>query len=194
MVSICVFGDSIGEGYYDSKKGGWVAQLKKYLQTPNEKLHIYNNSVSGESTREVLLRFDVEIKARKPKTIIFALGTNNSWFFDNDKRKPNVAINNFEENIRKLIEKSQQLNAKIIFVEAPKVDESKVMPIPWRTELYYDNKNIQKYNQVIETICKKKNILFIKTFSLLEKEDFFDGLHPNTKGHTKLYNEIKKHV
>jgi lysophospholipase L1-like esterase len=30
MASICVFGDSIGEGYYDSKKGGWVSQLSRF--------------------------------------------------------------------------------------------------------------------------------------------------------------------
>jgi len=193
MVSICVFGDSIGEGYYDSEKGGWVSQLSRFLKTPNDNLHIYNCSISGESTREVLIRFDTEIKAREPKTIIFALGTNDSWYFDNDKNKSNVPLNEFKKNVKLLILKSKKINAKIIFIGSPKVDESKVMPIPWRTEVFYDNNNIKKYNQAIKEICNEYKLEFIETFSLLEPKDFSDGLHPNTKGHTKLFEEIKKH-
>lgn len=192
MVSICVFGDSIGEGYYDSEKGGWVSQLSRFLKIPNNNLHLYNCSISGESTREVLIRFDTEIKAREPKKIIFALGTNDSWHFDGDKNKPNVSLNEFKENLKALISRSKKINAKIIFIGAPKVDESKVMPIPWRKEIFYDNENIREYNKTLEQICKKYNLKFIETYNLLDNEDFSDGLHPNTKGHTKLFEEIKK--
>ena len=193
MVSICVFGDSIGEGYYDSEKGGWVAQLSRFLHTPNEDLQIYNCSISGQTTREVLARFDAEIKARGSKTIIFALGTNDSWYFDNDKNKPNVSLDEFKENLKSLVLRSQELAAKTIFIGAPRVDESRVMPIPWRTEVFYDNDNIQRYNQAIKDICKEHRLRFIETFHLLEDQDLLDGLHPSTKGHTKLFEEIKKH-
>lgn len=194
MASICIFGDSIGEGYYDSEKGGWVAQLSRFLKSPNKDLHIYNCSISGESTHEVLIRFDTEINARDSKTIIFALGTNDSWYFDNDKNKPNVSLSDFKNNLKLLISKSQKRNAKIIFIGPPKVDESKVMPIPWRTEVFYDNENIRKYNDAIKEVCQEYNLKFIETFHLLENDDFSDGLHPNTKGHTKLFEEIKKHL
>lgn len=193
MVSICVFGDSIGEGYYDSEKGGWVSQLSRFLKTSSDNLHIYNCSVSGESTREVLARFDTEINAKKPKTIIFALGTNDSWYFNNDKEKTNVSLEEFKENLKLLVSKSQKINSKIAFVGVPKVDESKVTPIPWRTEVFYNNENIKKYNQTIKEICNEYKLEFIEVFHLLENDDFSDGLHPNTRGHTKLFEEIKKH-
>jgi lysophospholipase L1-like esterase len=195
MTSICIFGDSIGEGYYDSKNGGWVAQLNQFLKTPNEKLHIYNCSISGESTREVLARFDVEIEARGSKTIIFALGINDSWYFNNDKNKPNVSLNNFKENINLLISKCKERKATIIFIGPTMVDESKVMPVPWRTEVFFDNKNIQKYNQTIKEICKEYKLTFIETYSLLQKEDLSrDGLHPNTTGHIKIFKKVKKYI
>lgn len=41
MVSICVFGESVGEGCNDYIKGGWVEQRKRYYKTPNDELFIY---------------------------------------------------------------------------------------------------------------------------------------------------------
>ena len=141
-----------------------------------------------------MLRFDTEIGAREPATIIFALGTNDSWYFDNNKNKPNVSLDEFKKNLRILIVKSQETNARILFIGPPKVDESKVSPIPWRTEVSYDNDNIQRYNQAIRETCEEYRIEFIETFFLLKDSDFSDGLHPNTEGHTKLFEEIKKHI
>jgi lysophospholipase L1-like esterase len=193
MVSICVFGDSIAEGYYDSENGGRVALLSRFLKTPNEKLHIYNCSICGDSTKEVLHRFDNELSARESKIIIFALGTNDSWFYDNDKNKPNVSLTDFSNNLNQLITKAKNVKAKIFFIGSPNVDEKKVSPFHGGCTIFYDNQNIQKYNQIIKETCKEHNLTFIPTFHLLENEDLKDGLHPNTKGHKKLFEEIKKH-
>ena len=192
MISISVFGDSIGKGYNDFKKGGWVNQLKRYFHNYSDKIHIYNFSISGDSTREVIKRFDNEAKSKKSDIIIFALGTNDSWYLNNNK--PNVSIDDFKSNLQKLILKANNIGAKTIFIGLPKVDESKVMPIPWRTEASYNNKNILKYNQAIKKICKEYKLQFIEINHILDNSDLSDGIHPNTKGHTKLFEEIKSNL
>lgn len=194
MVAICVFGDCVGEGFYDSRKGGWVACLSRYLKAPNEELTIYNCSVSGDRTREVLKRFKVESEAREPDIIIFALGINDSWYFNNNKSHQNISLEEFKKNIELLISKTRGMDSKIIFIGACNVDESKSRPVNWRPEVYYDNENIQKYNNEIKNICKKHNIRFIETFSLLKQDDFCDGLHPNSKDHKKLFDKILKEI
>lgn len=47
--------------------------------------------------------------------------------------------------------------------------------------------------KLIKEIGKEYNLKFIETYFLLENDDFFDGLHPTTKGHTKLFEEIRKY-
>ena len=51
-----------------------------------------------------------------------------------------------------------------------------------------------KYNQIIKEICAEHKLQFIEINHLLNENDFADGLHPNTKGHTKLFKEIKNHL
>ena len=194
MPSICVFGDSIAEGYNDSEKGGWVTQLARFLKAPNETLTLYNLSIDTEDTRRIIARFDTELNARKPRTVIFALGTNDSLYFNNDKNNPNVPISEFKNNFKLLITKSKEIGAKVICVGASKVDESKVMPVAWEENIYYDNKNIQIYNESLKKICEELSSTFIETFHLLDYDDLEDGLHPNTKGHTKLFKEVSKYI
>lgn len=194
MLSICLFGDGIGEGFFDSKKGGWVSRLSRTFEAPNEELTIYNCSVSGDSTREVLKRFKVESGAREPDIIIFALGVNDSWYFNNKKSQPNVSLEEFKKNIESLISKAHEMDANVTFIGPCNIDESKSMPVEWRPEVYYDNENIKKYNAEIKNICKKHNIKFIETFDLLKQDDFSDGLHPNSKGHKKIFDKILKEI
>ena len=43
----------------------------------------------------------------------------------------------------------------------------------------------------IKEICAKNNLLFIEMQDLLKDEDLEDGLHPNSKGHEKMFLRVK---
>ena len=75
MQTICVFGDSIAWGASDSEKGGWVERLKIYMGE-HRSGNVYNLGVSGDTTNDLLERFEQEAKARESDVIIFAVGTN----------------------------------------------------------------------------------------------------------------------
>ncbi|MCK9378783.1 MAG: SGNH/GDSL hydrolase family protein [Candidatus Moranbacteria bacterium] len=54
-MNTCIFGDSIIEGYYDDEeKNGWVNRLKSIFSDDE----IYNLGISGDSTENLLNRFD----------------------------------------------------------------------------------------------------------------------------------------
>ena len=40
-------------------------------------------------------------------------------------------------------------------------------------------------------VCAEHQVLFLDVFGLLENEDLDDGLHPNVRGHEKLFQRIK---
>ena len=62
--TLTVFGDSITFGKGDTLEQGWCGRLKKYFENKGGNHRLYNLGISGETTKDVLERFDVEAKAR----------------------------------------------------------------------------------------------------------------------------------
>lgn len=190
---ICVFGDSISWGAWDLKEKGWCERLKSYFIIKDRLKMIYNCSVLGDSTKELLFRFDVECKFRNPKIIIFAIGINDCRYV-NSKRKIFVSIKEFEKNINELIKKSKKITNKVLFVGLNKIDENKTNPCFWKPNQYYIEKDIKLYNEKIKEICKKKNITFIDIYNQVNKKDIYDGIHLNQNGHKKIFIKVKKEL
>lgn len=194
-----VFGDSIAWGAYDSRGGGWVGRLKSFLEKEsNLQFELYNLAVDGEITTNLLERFCPETKRRIKKgmesIIIFAVGINDSYFMKirNDFITPPET---FKENIRKIIALSRKFSSRIIFVGLNPVDQSKTTPIPWNTDESYNNENIKNYNEIIKKTCEEENAEFVEIFDKWIKSEYKDlledGLHPNSNGHKKIFEEVK---
>jgi len=191
-VNICIFGDSITEGYYDNE-GGWVKRLSSKLSSHQ----ICNLGISGDTTEDLLKRFDVNVADKNPKMIIFSIGVNDSILILKENRNF-VDFEKFKENIRQLIEKARKITKNIVFVGLLSVDESKVTPMPWEPELHYLNKDVEKYDQAIKEICETENLRFIDVNGKMKQEDYLewldDGVHPNSKGHEWLANLVVKQL
>jgi len=201
MTRILVFGDSIPYGYYD-KEGGWVERLRilflrRMIKDENFDYPIYNLIISGDYTKDVLRRFESEARERlhnEEGIIIYSIGENDSQLL-NKERRLIVSPEELKANIEKLINISRKFTKKVLFVGLTPVDEPKVNPVLWRTEISYKNEYIEKYDKIIESICRKNKIPFIKIFHEWLKSDYKnmleDGLHPNSKGHTKIFEIVK---
>ncbi|MBU3904731.1 MAG: hypothetical protein KJ906_01110 [Nanoarchaeota archaeon] len=198
-MKIIVFGDSVAYGAWDLE-GGWVQRLRKFLDKKVLDSNydffclLYNCGISGDTTEDLLRRFEFETNIRGAGLIVFEIGINDSVHLLKENKNW-VDIKIFENNLKKLIKISQNFTSKIIFVSLTPVDESKVTPIPWDKDKYYTNENIKKYNDIIKNTCKENNIYFIETFDSFMKNDYKklleDGLHPNTKGHEMIFNTVK---
>ncbi len=192
MGSICIFGDSItwGAGIPTSKS--WTNLLRDYIEKQEENLmELYELGIDRNTSQDLLKRFDVEASSRNPTTIIIAIGTNDS-FYRKTTDNPSVPINEFENNLIELINKSKKFTNKIIFLGLCKGSDSKTKPLlRSTTHKCYDKENIKKYNNIIKKICKQKNILFIDIINKLTDSDFYDGLHPNEHGHIKIFENVK---
>jgi|SRR3990167_1230743 len=200
---ILIFGDSITYGAWD-KEGGWVTRLRKFLdeKTLNEEdfyCLIYNLGVSGNTTGDLLERFEFEIKQRikekEDAMIIFAIGGNDATFINNQNQCL-VSQLQFSENIGKLIKLAEKYTAKIIFTGILPCDESKTIPIPWAPDKSYKNEHIIQYDKIIKSVCQGKDISFIDVFNQFINLDYKnlleDGQHPNSAGHQKIFEIIKE--
>jgi len=188
---INIFGDSITNGSCDEEKGGWVNRLKEFLEKDRENyFEVYNLGISGNNTDDILERFSNENESRNPDLIMVAIGINDSQYI-NSKDNPRIDLKKFEDNLNEIIKQGKKFTQEIIFVGLTKIDESKLMPIPWDNTKYYDDENVSLYNAKVKEICEKNNLLFIDMEGVLENEDLEDGLHPNAKGHEKMFQWIK---
>ncbi len=196
---ICVFGASTTWGAWDKERGGWVQRLRRYFEANkigNGYISVYNLGVDGDDTNDLLERFESETKQRIKKgwyneiIIIFSIGANDSMYVKS-KDSPQVNLEKFENNLKELIKQAKRFTKKVIFSGGLRVDESKTAPVPWGNSLYYTNKNIRNYNQVIKSVCKEHKLLFVDMFDLLDKKDLEDGLHPNSQGHQKIFEKVK---
>lgn len=186
--TICIFGDSITEGYHDTE-GGWADRLKRSLwRDPQESSGVYNLGISGDNTAELLKRFGRECKMREPDVVIFAVGINDAQFVKNVGLR--VASSDFEKNIDQLIDTAKQLVQCVVLVGLTRVDEGKVTPTSWNPDKYYFNENIIVYDEIIRTCACKHNCLYIAMHDAVDCGDLTDGLHPNAIGHEKMHDRI----
>ena len=169
-----------------------MAQLRRYFETNDYDIAVYNQGISGDNTDDLLARFKVECAAREPQIIIFAIGINDSQYIKT-KDNPRVSQEKFQNNLVELINQAKNFSDKIAFIGLTKVEEKKLMPIPWSTEeKLYDNDNIVRYNSIIEKVSAEHDLPFLNLLDLLEMNDLDDGLHPNSEGHKKMFLRIKK--
>jgi lysophospholipase L1-like esterase len=86
MQKIFIFGDSIAYGAWDPA-GGWVERLRQWLFVTTQGEYnlgtfLYNLSIVGDTTADLLKRFTPEIEARQPGDMIFfAVGINDTHEF-----------------------------------------------------------------------------------------------------------------
>ena len=185
MLAICVFGDSITWGAYDLEFGGWVNRFKLYYdQQGNYETDIYNLGICGDKVKDVLKRFQAEAQARKPNKIILEIGINDSphltYLFG-------TKLIDFEGRFRELLEKAKKFTNDVVIVGLTNVDES--------NKLHgYKNEKIEKYDRKLKEIAKDKNIRFVDLFNILTVDDFEDGLHPNARGHQKIFEKVKEAI
>jgi len=194
MSNICIFGDSITWGSVDKKEGGWAQRLRKFIDNKTNEYEIFSLGIGGDTSTNLLKRFEIESQARNPQIIIFAIGTNDSAYI---KELDNVVtpINLYEENVKKLISLARKFTQTIVLVGLPIVDESKVHPfLDSSTGKCYSNDNLKKYSDKLAGLAMKNKLLFINIFPILSTEDLGDGLHPNESGHKKIFEQIKNRL
>lgn len=203
MSHIIIFGDSITYGASDIK-GGWVSRLRNYVDQKsfddeNYYKIVMNLGISGNTSDDLINRFEFELKQRiregRETVIIIAIGTN-----DSQEIAGNLKIDQakYKNNIQKLTKIAQKYSTKIVFVGLFPVDESKTCPTPWHEDQFYKNENIGIYNQIIADLCEENNLIFIDIYNNFINQNYInlldDGLHPNTEGHQKMFEIIKKEL
>tara|TARA_B100000508_G_scaffold138785_1_gene135535 strand:- start:637 stop:1212 length:576 start_codon:yes stop_codon:yes gene_type:complete len=186
-MAIGAWGDSITYGSCDEKGLGWVGRIRTNLPT-DDYHNIYNFGICGDTSEDLLKRFDIECTAINPDKIIIAIGINDAKFpAETDVHK--VPLPDYTNNLQTLIAK--EVTSEITIISATKVDDG------WRSVRgsRFLNEEIAKFNEVMQTVANEHNLTYIDVFDSLDPAtDLADGLHPNAQGYEKMFEVIKNGI
>jgi len=203
---VFIFGDSITQGLWDSR-GGWADRIKAFVQSEEvnagiKNYHqVYNLGVDGNTTKQIIDRFEAETKARlwpdEECAIVFATGTNDT-LFRNSQDFESIP-ERYEAELNQLIQLAKKYSSKVVFVDLLPVDENLTNPIkPSSSGKCYTNERISNFNKVLYEVCDSHSLLCIKASEKYLKKDYkmllADGIHPNDQGHEVIFNLVVEHV
>lgn len=174
-----IFGDSISYGLYDKEYLGWVNRLKLKL---NNNHYLFNLAIPGQSSNDILNKFEIELKNRYNDLdnfkLIFGFGIKDAVLLNKDNNHLNI----FKENIFKIIEISKNYTKDINFIGLIKPD--------FNIRNEYNLEDVTTIDNTLEEICKNNNLNYIKLIDLINNDELTDGLHPNSIGHKKISERI----
>jgi lysophospholipase L1-like esterase len=195
MSSIVIFGDSITQGFWDTR-GGWVQRIRSKFDEEFlledvfdgsvPYLDFYNLGIDGDTSNGVLSRLEDDLKPRlgdDGDVVVFAVGSNDAIV---ENGKPWTAEDQFKENLAKLLGVAQKHVSKIMFVGLTPCDETLTTPVPGQ-DAYCTNERLRLFDQIMRDFCSENAVKFVNVFdkflnAMGEEKLLADGSHPNNAG------------
>ena len=175
MFGILCFGDSITFGRGETHNIGWCGRLKAFFEAKDKYNAVYNLGIPGNTSYDLLQRFDIECKARikikRPSDhylILISLGSNDSkWDGLPEENNPRMKEEDFRKNMQILLKKAKSYNAKSACISFPPVDETRTVPHE-NTSLM--NKRVALFNNIVKDCCMQENVLFLNMFKIMSNQ------------------------
>lgn len=204
-MKLIIFGDSIAQGCWDDE-GGWPVRLlnevnKKQLDEaePYKDYNMtYIRGVSGDTSRGLnnrIMREMEPMSTNSHTTVVIAIGFNDSIAEDGGNRVPKEET---RENLEEIIEKCREEADELIFVGMTPVDESRTDPLPNEPGSSYLNSEVKEYEEIVREVAEEHSMKFIPLFDQLKGESWneklWDGVHPNSEGHKRIFEIVKPEI
>jgi len=199
MKGIVAFGDSITFGRGVVPSTGWAKRLKEHFESKNLHNALYNLGIPGDSSENLLNRFETEAKARiqyhfpdDKYIILIAIGTNDSRGLGSPENIQ-TSPEDYKNNVKEIVKLAKKHTKYIVLIGLSPVDES-LMPFE---DTYFNNQTIEKFNNILQEIAKNNNLPYCDVYNkFIKQKDYskllFDGVHPNDEGYKVMYDIIKK--
>ncbi len=185
----------VGEGLFDNVGRGYVRVIENMLAAfyPEIKVRVTNSGISGNTSRDLLERFDRDVVNLNPNWVSICIGINDVWRQFDSPAIPDrqVMPDEYEQNLETMIRKVQG-RVKGIFILTPYIMEPNSEDMMRR-----------RMNEYVE-ICRKLALKYNCTFVDFQKmyEDYckirhssfiaWDRIHPNQIGATLMAKEFLK--
>lgn len=186
----------VGEGLFENVGRSYVRVLENMFASyyPEVFLRITNSGIAGNTSRDLLERFDRDVVSLHPDWVSICIGINDVWRqFDSPAiLDSHVLPKEYESNLTKMIEKVKD-NVKGIFILSPYMIE------PLREDKM--RARMDEYVEICRKLANEYGCIFVDFQKMYE--DYcqirhsayiaWDRIHPNQIGATLMAREFLKH-
>ena len=185
----------VGEGLFDNLGHSYVRVIENFLVAcyPELNIRVTNSGTSGNTSRDLLERFDRDVVDLKPNWVSICNGINDVWRqFDTPALTDACVLpDEYEKNLETMILKVKD-SVKGIFILSPYYME------PNRNDMM--RARMDEYVAICEKLAEKYGCKFVNFQQMYE--NFFkirhssciawDRVHPNQMGATLMAREFLK--
>lgn len=186
----------VGEGLFDNVGHSYVRIVENMLATwyPEVKLRVTNSGISGNTSRDLLVRFQRDVVDLHPNWVSICIGINDVWRQYDSPAIPDehVSPQEYEKNLEKMIllVKGQ---VKGIFLLTPYYME------PNKAD--WMRGRMDEYGAVCERLSQKHDCILVNLQEAFNRYFKYrhssyiawDRVHPNQIGATIIAREFLKH-
>ena len=152
-----------------------------------ENSFLINKGISGQTTIEMLSRFNEDVIKQSPQAVYILAGIN-----DIAQNSGYISIDDISKNIIKMGLIAQKNNIKVVICSVLPVTE-----IKWNEKIKNANQKVIELNHQLISSSKNNNFIYLDYYNQMKEELSsltYDGLHPNEKGYVKMSVIIKKSI
>lgn len=159
---------------------GWKEADPDFFSDPK----LLNRGIGGQTTPQMLSRFEKDVLDVNPKAVLILAGTN-----DIAGNTGEIALTEILDNIDEMAQMASKDHIQVILCSVlPAFD------YPWRAGRRPDEK-IPALNQLIRELAEAQNLYYLDFFTVmaddrngLPKDLAEDGVHPTPKGYSVMRN------
>ena len=188
--------EGTGEGLFEALGRGYVRVIENLLEAcyPQLTLRITNAGVSGNTSRDLLARFDRDVVSRSPQWGSICIGINDGWRqFDTPAiTEAAVQLDEYERNVEEMILRVKD-NGKGIFLMTPYYMEPNQSD-PMRARMDEDGAVCRRLAEKHGCRCVDFQAMYDRFFVYRHSSRIaWDRVHPNQIGATLMAREFLKH-
>lgn len=183
----------VGEGLFDNVGRSYVRIIENMLVAwyPELNIRITNSGIGGNTSRDLLARFERDVVSLNPDWVSVCIGINDVWRQFDTPTMPDAAVfpDEYRDNLEKMISAVKD-NVKGVFLLSPYYME------PLRDDKM--RKRMDEYGKICVELSEKHGCLFVDFQSLYERFlqirhsscIAWDRVHPNQMGATLMAREF----
>ncbi len=170
---IVCLGDSITWGFPFGPAVSWVSMLQDSLG-----VEVINKGINGNTTSDMLRRFDRAVLSYEPTHIVIMGGANDVLMAESFDR--------IVTNIRLMAEKAEENNIKVIFGLPTAIDDKYLEELIARIRDWMRN-----YAEIKEIpVIPFNRAFYDKNGQLRTELLLLDGAHPAVEGYQEMFKQI----
>ena len=200
-----LFGDSVtdmgrnerGEGLAEAIGVGYAADIQSMLAVyyPDYRIRVINKGVSGNTSRDLVERFDRDVLPYRPENLLILIGINDVWRqFDSPLITEDACSpEEYEQNLENIIGRAKPFVRNLILVTPYYIEESTQDRMRARMD---------EYSAIVRKLAEKHGAIFVDLQAAWVKllkyyhSSFitWDRIHPNSQGAMYAAKTIMKEL